>query len=462
MENIKFYKLLDKTVDKSGVRDASNFPVHNFPYLRANRFLAGFKKKVADEGRVKLWIELMRQLDLNERKKEIQNLPDKVFRKLCKKVEVNENREAFFLLLLSHSEDFIRSDEQKPKFFKRVINAVIDPGVYSLPMRVLGLYPVAYIFAALGTKSAYNEIKEWFKKPVGELEVKGKVQTFTPAERKEFPYQNIYQIFDPSRRNALKIPELIHEEIKMLTEGMAPTISIDIADDYDKFGEVKWKDGHVTIDHDNPTVYDYTSYTFFKGEPVLQINYVFWYSARAGSNVSWIKRGSLDGMTVRITLDGGGFPVMMDVMNNCGFYFFYVPRKEKIDKIRRRPFSLAPLVPAWLSDSFPHKPLKLRINTGWHRVQHIDTGEAPADARPYKLVPYETLETLPHPDGHTESVFNSQGLMKDSKRIEPYIFFSVGIPKVGYMRQRGNHAIKLAGHAHFTDPNLYERDFVFK
>jgi hypothetical protein len=38
----------------------------------------------------------------------------------------------------------------------------------------------------------------------------------------------------------------------------------------------------------------------------------------------------------------------------------------------------------------------------------------------------------------------------------------MGIPKVGYMRQRGHHAIKLAGRAHFTDPDLFDNNFIFK
>ena len=87
--------------------------------------------------------------------------------------------------------------------------------------------------------------------------------------------------------------------------------------------------------------------------------------------------------------------------------------------------------------------------------------ELPADAIAYELRPYDELEALPRTEGGTESVCTPDGIMKDASRIEPYIFFSMGIPKVGYMRQRGHHAIKLVGRAHFTDTSIFDSYFEF-
>jgi hypothetical protein len=198
------------------------------------------------------------------------------------------------------------------------------------------------------------------------------------------------------------------------------------------------------------------------GQPVLQINYAFWYSGRYGKNSPGIERGPLDGVTFRITFDPEGDPIMADIMNNCGCYHFYVPRKERVDKIHFSSNGLYPFVPAWLPDDFPDRRPSLRINSGWHQVQKVFTYDAPVDAVSYELRPYDELEVLPHPDGSTESVFTADGIMKDSSRIEPYIFFSMGIPKVGYMRQRGHHAVKLVGRGHFTDTDIYDRYFVFR
>jgi hypothetical protein len=77
-------------------------------------------------------------------------------------------------------------------------------------------------------------------------------------------------------------------------------------------------------------------------------------------------------------------------------------------------------------------------------------------------VPYDILEVLPREGGRTESIFNPKGIAKCSKRIERFIFFSMGIPKIGSMRQRGHHAIELIGRAQFDDPHLFDESFIFK
>ena len=46
---------------------------------------------------------------------------------------------------------------------------------------------------------------------------------------------------------------------------------------------------------------------------------------------------------------------------------------------------------------------------------------------PYQLAAYERLEMLPHEDQTFESIFNSTGIGKGSGRIEPLIFFPMGI-----------------------------------
>ncbi len=80
----------------------------------------------------------------------------------------------------------------------------------------------------------------------------------------------------------------------------------------------------------------------------------------------------------------------------------------------------------------------------------------------YRLVPYDILETLPRAEQKNESIFNAKGILKGSDRIEPLLLFSTGIRDVGAMSQRGHHPIKLVGKAHFDDPYLFDKSFIFK
>ena len=304
--------------------------------------------------------------------------------------------------------------------------------------------------------------RQWHRTPVDELAVDGYLTTFAPAGRNSFRPQDFKDLFAPSRRNSLGIPNLTPAEAKKLVLAYAPVIEQDVVGSFDLFGKLKWKAGKVTVGFEQPTVYYYTTYSLLKGRPALQLNYSIWYSGRYGENAPRIERGPLDGATFRITFDPDGAAIMVDIMNNCGCYYFYVPRKERVADINATSDGLYPFVPSWLPDGFPDRRLSLRINSGWHQVQKVFTRQnLPADALTYELRPYDELEALPHPAGGTESVFTPAGIMKDSSRIEPYIFFSMGIPKVGYMRQRGNHAVKLVGRAHFTDTDTYDRYFSF-
>jgi len=52
--------------------------------------------------------------------------------------------------------------------------------------------------------------------------------------------------------------------------------------------------------------------------------------------------------------------------------------------------------------------------------------------------------------------FDRQGIYMYPDDAERFIFFSMGIPKIGSMRQRGHHAIELIGRAQFDDPDLFD------
>jgi hypothetical protein len=150
---------------------------------------------------------------------------------------------------------------------------------------------------------------------------------------------------------------------------------------------------------------------------------------------------------------------MVDIMNNCGCYHFFVPHHKKIGKMIPTPDGIDAFVPRRLPESYPQKRLKLRIISGWHQVAHMDDEMNATRSLSYQLAAYEQLEMLPHEDQTFESIFNSAGIGKGSGRVEPLIFFPMGIVDIGSMRQRGHHAIKLVGREHFDDPDLFDRNF---
>jgi hypothetical protein len=247
-----------------------------------------------------------------------------------------------------------------------------------------------------------------------------------------------------------------------LAWNFAPIFIQDVAAAYDRIGRLKWSEKELQVDSTQPAMYYYFSHTLLNGKPLLQINYVIWYSARAGRLSPWYERGRLDGLTVRLSLDSQAKIIVIDVINNCGCYHLFAPRKEEVEGLTTGPAGLGPFVPQWLPEIPPERRLGVRVNSGWHQVQRLFAPQDLPPAISYQLVPYEILEALPREDGRTESIFDCRGIVKGSDRIERFFFFPMGVPRVGFMRQRGHHAVEFIGRAHFDDPDLFQQYFRFR
>ena len=458
-EYVNFFKLLDQKVKEADVRDASGFPVRGFPYLRTNRFVTSLKHDLSNDAQRAQWVRWMQQLDLQSRRKEIRNLPDKDLEDLTREVGISVDRDVLYKRTADYSENLMAHDWMQPGSFESLQAAVTNPSEYSTAMRVVGIYPLTSIPVASVTRRLQGQFEKWHQSPADQLETLGELTAYGPARRVQYSREAVHLILNRSRRNAFGVPLPAETDRQMLLAMFAPVIYQDVAADYDKIGKVVWLEKKVSVSSVRPTVYYYFSNARLKGAPILQLNYVFWYTARNGPKSPRIERGSLDGVTVRISLDNDGQPFMVDIMNNCGCYHFFVPNQERIKKTIPIPDGLDAFAPRWLPESYPQKPLGLRILSGWHQVAHLNTDMMASASLSYELLPYDRLESLPHDDNTFESIFNSRGIAKNSERIEPLIFFPMGIADIGSMRQRGHHAVKLVGREIFDDPYIFDNNF---
>jgi len=460
-EYVRFFEILDRMVDEADVRNAASFPVAGFPYLRTNRFLTGLKAELHTGPRKEQWIRMLQQLDFKARKKEIQNLSPAAVVDLAGELDVAPDRRILQERMADYSDKLMTHDQRRSDYLTTVQAAVTNFDEYRTAYRVLGIYPITALPVAVVTHRVQDKFEKWHHTPVEQLNILGDVVGYGPTQSVSYSQATAGMILNRSRDNALGIPIPSPADARILVDMFAPLIHQDQVNSYDSIGAVIWKEGHVRIDSRQPTVYYYFTYARFKAEPILQLNYAFWYSAREGPNSPWIERGELDGLTVRISLDSDGLPFMVDIMNTCGCYHFYVPDRKRVKRIIPTPQEVDVFVPRWMPESFPQKRLYLRMNSGWHQVVNMGTETRPSGWRPYRLEPYEQLEMLPRSENTYESMFNSRGIAKDSERIEFLIFFPMGIPDVGSMRQRGHHAIKMVGRSYFEDPDLFDNNFEF-
>jgi hypothetical protein len=359
------------------------------------------------------------------------------------------------------SNNLLTHDLAQPNLFKTLQAAIAVPTEYTTALRVVGIYPLTSMPVTAVTRRVQKEFEQWHRAPADQLEIIGELTAYAPGVEPLYSQETVRQILDRSSRNAFGVPRPSPADRKILLDMFAPVIYQDVAADYDEIGEIVWRNEKITVDPANPTVYHYVSHTRLQGKPALQLNYVFWYLARNGPLSPRIERGPLDGITMRVTLNADGKPYMVDIMNNCGCYHYYVPRHQMPLKILTPSGEIEPFVPRRLPAGYPRERLRLRVMSGWHQVDYLNPNLVPARHVSYQLRDYDRLEMLPRADQGFESMFNARGIAKDSPRMESLIFFPMGVTDIGSMRQRGHHAILFIGRAHFDDPDLFDRHFEF-
>lgn len=450
---------VDTAISRADVSDTAVFPVRGHPYLRSNRFLAAIADRLTTEDAQDAWLEHLHRLDQKARTKELTVLDADRMKTLARGLSEPPDRSILTDRVINCTDRLFRRSLGRPGFAEAVSEAIHSPSEYSDWRRVVGLYPLVSLPVIDVSNRVFNAFKERHQQPPEALPVAGERIAYVHGPPTDIDPTHGFR---PANRDRLGLPQISEADVLNLAAYFAPVLIQDTVAAYDRIGRVEWSDGKIVVNPSEPTGYYYVSYGFLNAQPAFQLNYSFWYPARSGPNAPWFEHGRLDGITVRISLDADGRPFMMDIMNNCGCYHFFVPDRSRVAEVRNPDWGPETLVPSWLPEAFPEQRVLLYVNSGWHQVDHIAAGEPSETSRAYTLRPYEELEMLPRTNGERKSLFNADGIARGSGRIEPLFFFSMGIPSVGSMRQRGHHAIKLVGKDHFDDPGLFNRWFRFR
>ena len=460
---VRLFQLLDQETASAAVVNLAYAKIEGFPYLRTDRFLAAMKGQLTTLEMEKQWIFALQSLDMKSRRSEILNLPETGLERIRRNwgLDVDAGIDSMMARISAASNTLLNHDLAQPGFVEALKERVKVEDEYATYLRVLGLYPIVAWPVAYFSDDFFDQIREWHQTPKEKLPVHGKLISYHLNGTAKAGAPLLNRLFSPDNRDSFGLPELSIREKRQLVEVFAPIFTQDVVADYDRIGRVVWKNGKVEVDTDTPTVYYYFTNGLLNESPILQINYVIWYQGRLGDNTPWYERGLIDGITFRVSLDQNGLPFMVDTMNNCACSHIFVPDRKKVAEIKEISMEFDALVPSWLDSEYPGKRIRLRVNTGWHQIQNIGTSDdGVTETASYELRPYQDLEALVSGSNQRRSIFDNEGIVFGSERIEPYFFFPMGVPEIGAMRQRGHHAIAMIGRAHFDDPHLF--NFYFK
>lgn len=294
---------------------------------------------------------------------------------------------------------------------------------------------------------------------------------------------------------------------RALLQQHAPVLEIDTTGDHDRVGPLAYADGRVAVDLGAPPVaYVRQSQALLAGRLHRQLVYTFWFPRRPKAHALDLLGGELDALVWRVTLDDDGQALLYDSIHACGCYHLFFPTE------RMRPRPGRPAGQGWLDEglfmpqpaalpagvtgmaaagsaptsaqmsSQPSARMVLRVQARTHYLQRVRLAApqalpgpsamviAPLAPPAYRLVDEDTLRSLPwtpapsdagaaSPRGSYRSVYDPQGLIPGSERLERLVFWPMGIASAGQMRQWGRQATAFVGRRHFDDPLLLDRYF---
>ncbi len=445
-----FFASLDQQIAQAGVMDAGAFRVRDYPYLRANRFLASFREEDMDEKSFSAWVSHMQVLDQEARGYEIANLPPAALPPANINT-LNENVAICGNLL--KTADFQGSGPRIEELRKQVD----VPDEYSLLHRALGFYPLFSVFVSMGVDSWHAEAKKTFsaRPPTDWSSI-----CYVPEKSTELPTSR--QLAQKTRRDALGIPEYAPEDLQTLFRIYAPAWEVQTTDDQDKIGAPIWNpDGELGIDTGNPITYTLLSFTRFGKDILTQLNYIIWFPSRPKENALDIYGGFLDGINYRITLDKNGDPLLYETIHNCGCWYMAFPAKrlhvrEKID------YAESPLILQTPEVNPASEFMTVALKSRSHAVQHLYPlpRETQSAAAVYSLADYGQLRSLPRDKDGRAGMFDQYGVGIGTERLERFILWPTGVLSPGAMRQSGRQAVAFVGTRHFDDPFFLERIFI--
>ena len=172
--------------------------------------------------------------------------------------------------------------------------------------------------------------------------------------------------------------------------------------------------------------------------------------------------GHLDGVLWRVTLAPDGSPWVYDTIHPCGCYHLFFPTARAAPKAQPETLDETAFAPQTLPRIEPGARVELRLDSGTHYPANRPSGRSCARAVRSFFAEDDSLRSLPLPGGGSRSAFRPDGIVPGSERGERWLFWPMGVPEPGAMRQWGRHATAFVGRRHFDDPWLLERYFTLE
>jgi hypothetical protein len=472
-----WYEALDAEIDQAGVRDAGETRIAGFRHLRLDRFTASHRDALRlhlsgtdPEDRADSLMRRLQELDLKARDIEIRNLNQPARAKIAAHSGVTADT----LAMLQRTRDCARrlgaSDLASPQRMVALRERMEVPDDYVTPYRVLGLYPLTRLPFSAGVERFEVSRSLVFSRndapPVGSSRLR-----LSPPARPPpgvVTHQRLGEMLAPAAGDPLQVPAPSADDLEFLFAQFAPGFDIALASDDDRPGALVWRPSALNaasstleVDRATPAVYRQVGYTRHGAASLLQLSYILWFPARSAESNARLDllAGKLDGLVFRVTLAPDGSPVLYDTIHPCGCYHMFFPTPLARPKAAPEPGIEWAFSPQSLPHIGPSDRLVIRVAAGTHYIDQVSVERADSQ-RHYVWRDYDELRSLPDGSQTYRSVFGPDGFIVGTDRLEAWLFWPMGIPRAGAMRQSGRQPTAFVGRRHFDDADLIEKRFI--
>lgn len=334
--------------------------------------------------------------------------------------------------------------------------AARDHTLYQDWQRWVGLYPLASPVVSLRIRTAQADWRSDYGGPFAEDgRIYQPVFSAITADQEDITDWFAAATAD----NPLGLPRLNREELANLHARHAPELKMLQASEADQLGQVVARDGEPQFSDEAPTAYLDHGFVYYDGGYRLQLSYTFWFRERPKPRALDLYGGPWNGITWRVTLDESGQPLVYDAIHNCGCYHHVWKPDNHLVRT-----DIGREEPLFLPLDWEGRP-RLTLLPGTHFIRRVVAADrAPEEAiisrADYGLAPYRDLLVLAdesNPAVPPVSLFDADGLVAGSQRLERFVLWPFGVQSPGAMRRNGTHAIAFVGKRYFDDPLLFEQ-----
>ncbi len=454
-----WFDAVDREVESNSVRDAEATPIENFPALRVNRFLASYRNDVEALSRMTAWVAHLGALDQAGRRHEFLNLPPAALQNLGvdSAAQALGRSQTCRDLLVS-----LTMGSPEKRTLLRTTARV--PDNYQTWKRLVGLYAVTKVPFLDGVRRWESNALSSLQRPQTTASGSDMVRYESPAPRASA--EEVRALIHAIPRDALGVPWLSETTSQLLLNTYAPRFDIETAASFDRPGRLHWASENAvtpTVDHEKPALYVRHAFTRWGRQVLIQLVYTAWFAQRPAEGPLDLLAGSLDGVTVRITLGPHGEPLMIDTMHPCGCYHMFFPTQGVTTKPAPDDAAEWAFTPKTLPAYSAQDRLVVGIASANHDVVAMQVEPRAGLPRPANvsltLHNDATLQSLPRAVGQRQSMFGNDGVVRGTQRLERLVFWPMGIDDPGAMRQWGRHATAFVGRRHFDDAFLLDQRF---